>query len=85
MSTYAFFSAYYVIGIPLGLWLAFKQDMQLAGLWCGLTAALLYSSTLGIWICLRTNWKREVEKVAERLAIDKKYRNGHADSEHLVQ
>ncbi|KAG2366411.1 MATE efflux family protein [Suillus spraguei] len=78
-------SAYYVIGIPLGLWLAFKQDMQLAGLWCGLTAALLYSSTVGIWICLNTNWKREVEKVAERLAIDKKYRNGHADSERLVQ
>ncbi|KAG1773613.1 MATE efflux family protein [Suillus placidus] len=78
-------SAYYVIGIPFGLWLAFKQDMQLVGLWCGLTAALLYTSILSIWICLRTNWKREVEKVAERLAVDNKYRDGHADSEHLVQ
>ncbi|KAG1752072.1 MATE efflux family protein [Suillus lakei] len=71
-------SAYYIIGIPFGLWLAFKQDMQLAGLWCGLTAALLYSSTFGIWLCLRTNWKREVEKVAERLAVDNKFRDGHA-------
>ncbi|KAG2073873.1 MATE efflux family protein [Suillus decipiens] len=78
-------SAYYIIGIPLGLWLAFKQDMQLAGLWCGLTTALFYSSTLGIWICLRTNWKREVEKVAERLAVDKKSCNEHTDSEHLAQ
>ncbi|KAG2366413.1 hypothetical protein BDR07DRAFT_1274548 [Suillus spraguei] len=78
-------SGYYVIGIPLGLWLAFKQDMQLGGLWCGLTTALFYSSTLGIWICLRTNWKREVEKVAERLAVDKKCRNGHTDSEYLAQ
>lgn len=78
-------SAYYVIGIPFGLWLAFKQDMQLAGLWCGLTAALLYTSTLSIWICLRTNWKREVEKVAERLAVDNKCRDGHAGGEHLVQ
>ncbi|KAG1807494.1 MATE efflux family protein [Suillus subaureus] len=78
-------SAYYVIGIPFGLWLTFKQDMRLVGLWCGLTAALLYASTLGIWLCLRTNWKREVEKVAERLAVDKKYRDGHADSEHLTQ
>lgn len=76
-------SAYYVIGIPLGLWLAFKQDMQLAGLWGGLTVALLYSSTLGIWLCIKTDWKREVEKVAERLAVDKKCRD--ADSEHLVQ
>lgn len=78
-------SAYYVIGIPFGLWLAFKQDMQLAGLWCGLTAALLYTSTLSIWICLKTNWKREVEKVAERLAVDNKCRDGHAGGEHLVQ
>ncbi|KAG1888238.1 MATE efflux family protein [Suillus subluteus] len=78
-------SAYYIIGIPFGLWLTFKQDMRLAGLWCGLTAALLYASTLSIWLCLRTNWKREVEKVAERLAVDKKYRDGHADSEHVTQ
>ncbi|KAG2159453.1 MATE efflux family protein [Suillus bovinus] len=78
-------SAYYVIGIPFGLWLAFKQDMQLAGLWCGLTVALLYASTVSIWICLKTDWKREVEKVAERLAVDKKCRDGPADSEHLAQ
>lgn len=78
-------SAYYVIGIPFGLWLTFKQDMKLPGLWCGLTAALLYTSTLSIWICLRTDWKREVEKVAERLAVDNKYRDGHADCEQLTQ
>lgn len=85
MCTYAFFSAYYVIGIPFGLWLTFKQDMKLPGLWCGLTAALLYTSTLSIWICLRTDWNREVQKVAERLAIDNKYREEHADCEHLTQ
>lgn len=78
-------SAYYVIGIPFGLWLTFKQDMKLPGLWCGLTVALLYTSTLSIWICLRTDWKREVEKVAERLAVDNKYRDGHADCEQLTQ
>ncbi|KAG2134116.1 MATE efflux family protein [Suillus clintonianus] len=77
-------SAYYIIGIPFGLWLAFKQDLQLAGLWCGLTAALVYASTLGIWLCLRTDWKREVEKVVERLAVDK-LRDEHADCEHLAQ
>ncbi|KAG1896411.1 uncharacterized protein F5891DRAFT_1047272 [Suillus fuscotomentosus] len=48
--------AVFAAGIPLGLWLAFKQDMQLAGLWGGLTVALLYSSTLGIWLCIKTDW-----------------------------
>ncbi|THG97308.1 hypothetical protein EW026_g4664 [Hermanssonia centrifuga] len=28
-------SAYYVIGIPFGMWLAFKRDMGLHGLWVG--------------------------------------------------
>ncbi|KAG1743727.1 MATE efflux family protein [Suillus paluster] len=78
-------SAYYIIGIPFGLWLTFKQDLRLAGLWYGLTAALVYGSTLGIWLCVKTNWKREVEKVAERLAVDSKFRDGQVDHERLTQ
>jgi len=80
-----FSSAYYIIGIPFGLWLTFKHDMQLSGLWYGLTAALVYGSAVGIWLCVRTNWKREVEKVAERLAIDSKFHDGQPDPERLVQ
>jgi len=81
-STYGFFSAYYVIGIPLGLWLTFKQNMELSGLWYGLTAALIYGSALGIWLSLTTNWNKEVAKVIERLAVDKKFR-GQVDHERL--
>ncbi|KAH7921551.1 MATE efflux family protein [Leucogyrophana mollusca] len=65
-------SAYYVLGIPFGIWLAFKKDMQLAGLWIGLTLALIYSSAWGIYLCLKTDWKREVSKVMDRLASDRK-------------
>jgi MATE family multidrug resistance protein len=81
-STYGFFSAYYIIGIPLGLWLTFKQNMELSGLWYGLTAALVYGSALGIWLSLTTNWNKEVAKVIERLAVDKKFR-GQVDHERL--
>ncbi|OJA16522.1 hypothetical protein AZE42_00654 [Rhizopogon vesiculosus] len=77
-------SAYYIIGIPLGLWLTFKHGMQLSGLWYGLTAALVYGSAFGIWLSLTTNWNREVEKVVERLAVDKKFRGGQADHECLT-
>jgi len=77
-------SAYYIIGIPLGLWLTFKKDLDLPGLWYGLTAALVYGSTLGIWLCVTTNWDREVEKVVQRLAVDKKFGGGQADHERLV-
>ncbi|TBU24333.1 MATE efflux family protein [Dichomitus squalens] len=65
-------SAYYVIGIPFGIWLAFWRDMQLHGLWVGLTVSLVYAAAIGVWICLKTDWEREVEKVRIRLEADQK-------------
>lgn len=59
-------------GIPLGIWLAFKRDMNLHGLWIGLTVSLVYCATIGVWLCLRTDWNYEVEKVRLRLEADKK-------------
>ncbi|TFK47550.1 MATE efflux family protein [Heliocybe sulcata] len=64
-------SGYYLVGIPFGLWLAFKRDMGLTGLWIGLTVSLVYVATTGAYLCLTTDWEREVEKVRARLAADK--------------
>ncbi|KZT68931.1 MATE efflux family protein [Daedalea quercina L-15889] len=71
-------SAYYVIGIPFGLWLTFWRDMHLHGLWVGLTVSLFYCGTVGVWICVRTDWVREVEKVRARLEADGKHPEGEA-------
>ncbi|RDX46702.1 MATE efflux family protein [Polyporus arcularius HHB13444] len=74
-------SAYYVIGIPFGIWLAFWRGMHLHGLWIGLTVSLVFSAAIGIWISLSTNWDHEVEKVRRRLAADHKQANVPADAE----
>ncbi|KAJ3485634.1 hypothetical protein NLI96_g4836 [Meripilus lineatus] len=71
-------SAYYIIGIPFGIWLAFKWHFGLHGLWVGLTLSLIYASTIGVMICLRTDWDREVQKVRKRLEADKL---AHQDSD----
>jgi len=64
-------SAYYIIGIPFGMLLAFKYGMGLHGIWIGLTVSLVYCAVLGTWIALRANWQRQVEKVEKRLAAER--------------
>ena len=65
-------SAYYIIGIPFGVFLTFKHDMGLQGLWVGITVALVYGAAVSLWLCLRSDWEKEVKKVKERLEVDKK-------------
>lgn len=68
-------SGYYVIGIPIGIWLAFESDMGLVGLWVGLTLALVYCSAWGIYLCITADWQKEVRTVLDRLA-------GYGEQEH---
>ncbi|TFY63208.1 hypothetical protein EVG20_g6409 [Dentipellis fragilis] len=70
-------SAYYVIGIPFGMWLTFKHNMGLHGLWLGLTVSLVYSAVIGVYLCLSTDWNHEVKKVHNRLARDKQHQHQH--------
>jgi len=60
-------SAYYVLGIPFGVYLAFWRHQGLTGLWIGLTVSLVYSATAGCAVCLCADWDEEVDKVQRRL------------------
>jgi len=58
-------------GIPFGIWLAFRQNMGLYGLWYGLTLSLIYGAVVGVTIALRADWDKESEKVQKRLKAAK--------------
>ena len=58
-------------GIPFGIWLAFRCNVGLHGLWYGLTVSLVYGSAVSVWIGLHADWNRESENVQRRLEAAK--------------
>lgn len=72
------------------MYLAFKLEMGIHGLWIGLIISLVYCSLLGTVLCLRTDWDHEVYKVMKRLeerdnALDGECANGHQDDVHVIR
>lgn len=67
-------TSYYIIGLPLGLWLTFtpRFHLGLVGLWIGLSAALGYGAVTSAVLVWRANWTRAVERVRERLGLGMK-------------
>ena len=62
-------TAYYVVGIPSSLFLAFGPlHMGLAGLWWGLTFALLYGASLALWYVYRTDWPAVLRRMHHHMA-----------------
>lgn len=64
-------TAYYVVGLPLGIWLTFSPSIPigLTGIWIGLSIALLYGSIFSVAVVWRADWARGVERVRERLGL----------------
>ncbi|KAL0080250.1 mate-domain-containing protein [Phycomyces blakesleeanus] len=59
--------AYYIVALPIGLFLTFKAGWNLSGLWAGLSIALFIAS-IGEGIFLfSVNWPAEVKRTQERV------------------
>jgi multidrug resistance protein, MATE family len=54
------FTAYWVIGLPLGAWLCFRRGWGAFGLWAGLSLALIL-----IGIVLLFVWRKKVQSMVE--------------------
>ncbi|GLB43702.1 putative multidrug oligosaccharidyl-lipid polysaccharide flippase [Lyophyllum shimeji] len=72
-------------GLPLGVWLAFRWDMGLHGLWTGLAVALTYCAVIGSTLCYRTDWEREVAKVVERVEAEERLRKATDEEDDPAQ
>ncbi|KAK4705275.1 multidrug resistance protein, MATE family, partial [Phenoliferia sp. Uapishka_3] len=66
-------TSYYVVGLPLGLILAFLgPKLGLFGLWIGLTAALAFTAGLMTFYIWRMNWEHECELTRMRMGLVKR-------------
>jgi len=73
----AFFNiiAYYVLALPIGITLAFKQHIGLQGLWIGQVIGLfIVGVSEYAVICFGTNWDEEIQKGIVRNAEEAKHR-----------
>merc|ERR1712014_538584 len=59
--------SYYCIGIPLGLYLCFKRDWKVDGLWIGMCAASIVSSVVFVVVRMRVNWREQVKRAFARM------------------
>jgi MATE family multidrug resistance protein len=59
--------SYYIIALPLGIYLAFRQGYGLAGLWVGQCVALFLVSILEWTIIAVCDYEKEVKKCFDRI------------------
>ncbi|XP_020522926.1 protein DETOXIFICATION 16 isoform X2 [Amborella trichopoda] len=59
--------AYYIVGIPAAIALAFVLHMGGKGLWMGITCGLLVQMVVFVSITLCTDWEQQAQKARERI------------------
>ncbi|XP_009109403.2 protein DETOXIFICATION 40 [Brassica rapa] len=58
---------YYIIGIPIGTLFGFYFEYDAKGIWTGMIGGTLIQTVILVWVILRTDWTKEVEKASKRL------------------
>ncbi|RDX85109.1 Protein DETOXIFICATION 34, partial [Mucuna pruriens] len=69
MVGYLNLACYYIVGLPIGIFLGFKQNLGVKGLWGGTMCGRILHISILFVIILKTNWSKEVGQTAHRMRI----------------
>ncbi|KAL6558684.1 Protein DETOXIFICATION 31 [Orobanche minor] len=58
---------YYVCGIPLGLLLGFKLNMEVKGIWLGMLGGTVIQTLVLVWMAYKTNWNKQASIVGKKI------------------
>ncbi|GAB4858018.1 hypothetical protein Ancab_015921 [Ancistrocladus abbreviatus] len=59
--------SYYLVGIPLGVLLAFVGNLDIKGIWIGMLGGMLVQALILAYLTWKIDWEDEVKKASERL------------------
>ncbi|KAM1740445.1 hypothetical protein FF2_015614 [Malus domestica] len=68
IGAYVNLGAYYLVGIPLAILMAFVFHAGGKGLWLGIICALIVQVLLLLIVTIRTNWEKQANKATERVS-----------------
>ena len=66
---------YYIFALPVGLYLCFGLDWQLAGLWIGICVALVSVSVIQIIVVIKADWEQIIQKSIEEFEHENEENN----------
>ena len=82
------FTAYYVVGLPVGISLALATDLGVVGMWIGLLCGSVTHAAIYIVILLALNWQKESERAIKTASDTTKpatCENDLADSDRMTE
>lgn len=59
--------SYYVIGIPIGVLLAYVAHMEVQGIWIGMMCGMVTQTVALLYLTWKIDWGEEVKKASKRL------------------
>ncbi|KAG7578683.1 Multi antimicrobial extrusion protein [Arabidopsis thaliana x Arabidopsis arenosa] len=59
--------SYYLVGAPVGIYLAFSRGLNGKGLWCGVVVGSTVQATILAIVTTSINWKEQAEKARKRI------------------
>ncbi|KAI3881594.1 hypothetical protein MKX03_017165 [Papaver bracteatum] len=65
---YVNIACYYLIGLPIGIFMGFKLDWGLEGLWIGILVGIGLQTVILLIMAWRTDWDNEIELSKERIS-----------------
>ncbi|KAK7364359.1 hypothetical protein VNO80_12950 [Phaseolus coccineus] len=67
MVAYINMACYYIVGLPIGIFLGFNQHLGVKGLWGGTMCGSVLQILVLLLIIWKTNWTKEVEQTGHRI------------------